>query len=144
MKTLKFRPNPNSGFSLAELMVVIVIIGLLAGLVVPNVMQRFTFAQVKKAEADITAIASALEEYAIMNQGRYPDSLEQLIEPDTETGEKFLDRETLPKDPWGNEYIYYAPDSASPDALVKSLGADGAEGGDGKDSDLDNKTIKNR
>ena len=133
---------PSAGFTLAEIMVVIVLIGLLATVVVPNVLQRLRTGQVGKAKADIVAIESALNDYAIQNNGRYPDSLEPLITPDA-NGLTFLDRETLPKDPWDKEYVYEPPGPGQSKVIVKTLGADGVPGGDGQDADFDNIMIKN-
>lgn len=133
----------KGGFSLAELMVVIVIIGLLATLVVPNVVARLKVAFGGKAKADITALASALDDYAINNGGRYPDSLEELVTPD-ENGHTYLKQKAVPLDPWGNEYLYEAPVPGQPDPRVYTLGADGSPGGDGDGKDLDNWTIQGR
>ena len=75
-------PRPSlrrGGFSLAELMVVIVILGLLATIVVPNVLERLGEASVGAAKTDITSISQALDLYAINNGGRYPETLEELI-----------------------------------------------------------------
>lgn len=132
----------RGGFTLAELMVVIVIIGLLATVVVPNVIGRLFQGQIGKAKADITQIESALQQYAVENNGRYPDTLEVLITPD-KNGNTFLDRDTIPKDPWGNEYGYEPPGPGQPKPLVFSYGADGTPGGEGKDLDFDNQMIKN-
>jgi len=129
------------GFTLAEMMVVIVIIGLLATLVVPNVLQRFAFASRKKAEADIMAIDSALKEYAIANGGKFPDSLETLVTPDV-NGHTFLDRNEVPKDPWGNEYMYESPGPGQPQARVISYGKDGQPGGEADDADMDTMSIR--
>ena len=132
----------RGGFSLAELMVVIVIIGLLATIVVPNVVGRLFQGQIGKAKADIVAIQNALEQYTIENNGRYPDSLEVLVTPDA-NGFTFLDRETVPRDPWDNEYLYEAPGPGQIKPVIRTFGADGAPGGDGKDRDFDNVMIKN-
>jgi len=133
----------RAGFTLAELMVVIVIIGLLATLVVPNVVRKLFVANVTKAKADIVSIAGALDQYAIENGGRYPDSLEALVTPDA-NGFTFLDTETVPKDPWGNPYVYEpgAPGSGHK-YRVLSYGKDGIAGGEADDRDLDNVMIKN-
>jgi general secretion pathway protein G len=133
----------RAGFTLAELMVVIVIIGLLATLVVPNVVRKLFVANVVKAKADIVSIAGALDQYAIENGGRYPDSLEALVTPDA-NGHAFLDTEVVPKDPWGNQYVYEPGASGqSHKYRVLSYGKDGVAGGDGDDRDLDNVMIKN-
>jgi general secretion pathway protein G len=136
------RKNRRSGFSLAELMVVIVIIGLLATLVVPNVMKKLFVANATKAKADITAIEGAVEQYAVENAGRYPDSLDVLVTPD-ENGFTFLKGEVIPKDPWGFEYGYEPPSSGSQKYRVYSYGKDGAPGGEGDSADIDNIKIRN-
>ncbi len=135
------RRNARTGFTLAELMVVIVIIGLLATLVVPNVVRKLFVANVTKAKADIVTIAGAVDQYAIENSGRYPETIEVLVTPD-ENGYTFLDRETVPVDPWGNPYIY-EPASSGGKFRVISYGKDGTPGGEGDDRDLDNVAIKN-
>lgn len=133
--------SPRAGFSLAELMVVIVIIGLLATLVIPNVISRLLSGQVGKAKADIITIETALNTYAVENGGRYPPNLEALVTPD-ENGNTYLDREQVPKDPWGNEYIYEPPGPGQVKPVVKTYGADGVQGGEAKDRDFDNLMIK--
>lgn len=137
------RKNRRAGFTLAELMVVIVIIGLLATLVVPNVMKKLFVANTTKAKADIVSIAGAIEQFAIENAGRYPDSLEALVTPDA-NGFTFLRQETVPKDPWGNEYVYEPPSSGSQKYRVLSYGKDNAPGGEGDDADIDNIRIQNQ
>ena len=132
----------RAGFTLAELMVVIVIIGLLATLVVPNVLQKLFVANVAKAKADITAIASAVDQYTIQNNGRLPESLEALVTPDS-NGFTFLDRESVPLDPWGNPYVFEPPTAGSHKYRVISYGRDGVPGGEADDADLDNIRIKN-
>lgn len=131
------------GFSLAELMVVIVILGLLATIVVPNVMSRLRTAQATAAKVDLGAISQAVELYAIENGGRYPESLEVLILED-ENGKSYLKGyETVPEDPWGHEY-QYDPGSGRSDFEVFTLGADGQRGGEGDDADLSSKDLKKR
>jgi general secretion pathway protein G len=140
---IRFQPTAarNRGFTLAEMMVVIVIIGLLATLVVPNVLSKFAFASKEKAKVDITAIVSALKEYAIRNGGKYPDSLEVLVTPDV-NGNAYLDAKSVPKDPWGHEYLYEPPGPGQPNPIVRSYGKDGQPGGDGDDADFDNLSIQ--
>ena len=135
------RQDPRAGFTLAELMVVIVIIGLLATLVVPNVVSKLGKANKTKAKADIVQIAKAVEDYVIENNGRYPDSIEVLVQED-EHGEAYLKQTTVPKDPWGNPYIYEPPTSGSRKYRVLSYGKDGVPGGDGDDADIDNVMIQ--
>jgi general secretion pathway protein G len=130
----------REGFSLAEMMVVIVIIGLLATLVVPNVIQKLNNAMRGKVKSDIMAIDSALKEYYINNGGRYPDTLEALVTPD-ENGHTYLDQRSIPLDPWKNEYMYEPPASGEPRPRVYSYGKDGQPGGEGDEADVDNWSI---
>ena len=134
---------PRAGFSLAELMVVIVILGLLATIVVPNVLSRLGQATVTTAKIDIAAIDQAIESYRINNMGNAPDSLEILITPDA-NGNTYLKNYTeVPLDPWKNPY-FYVPPSGNQDYRVGSYGTDGQPGGEGEDADIDNFTIKSR
>ena len=137
---MPFAARRRAGFSLAELMVVIVIIGLLATVVVPKVMDRLKDASWGTAKADIASIESALTQYAI-NNGNYPDSLQVLVEPDV-NGRRYLDARAVPQDPWGNEYGYEPPNSSEPDPRIICFGADGVPGGDGDEGDRDNFMIK--
>lgn len=137
------RRGRRAGFSLAELMVVIVIIGLLATMVVPKLFDSFGDAQLTKAKADLTVIDSAILRFATMNSGRFPDSLEQLVTPD-QTGQTYLDRSTVPKDPWNNEYVYYPPRGGESSPTLMSYGKDGSQGGEGKDRDISIQMIKNQ
>lgn len=132
----------RAGFTLAEMMVVIVILGLLATLVVRNVMKNLSSAMGGKAQSDIVAIESALEEYAINNSGRYPDSLEPLVTPDV-NGHTYLKGTVLPKDPWKNEYQYEPPGPGQPLPRIYTLGKDMQPGGEGDDRDVDNIMIRN-
>lgn len=124
------------GFTLAEMMVVIVIIGLLATLVVPNVIGRFVEASRGKARGDIAQLSSALNEYVIRHAGQYPDSLEKLVAPD-ENGYSYIEARVVPLDPWKNAYVYEAPTpgSGEPRAHLVSWGQDGQPG---NADDLDN------
>ena len=135
------RSARKGGFSLAELMVVIVILGLLATLVVPRVVDSLKRAFGGKVKADITVIEQALSEYAVVNGTRYPESLEELIMPD-ENGYKFLNANRVPQDPWGNEYQYDPPMPGQPEPRIYTLGADGQVGGEGENADVSNFTIK--
>ncbi len=128
------------GFSLAELMVVIVILGLLATLVVPNVIGFLFKSQTEIAKMDIMQIDNAVKQFQINNGGKLPESLDRLIEPDS-NGHAFLEMKTVPKDPWKNEYQYWTDGRTY---KITSLGKDGHEGGDGEDADIDSDTIKER
>ncbi len=126
-----------NGFTLVELMLVIIIIGVLAAMVVPSLVGRSQQARVTAANADIrAAIGSALDVFE-MDTGAYPTTsqgLEVLLkEPDDVTGWRgpYLKETKVPVDPWGNEYVYKSPGEHEglPYDLV-SYGKDGKEGGD--------------
>jgi general secretion pathway protein G len=143
IRTRSLARAARAGFSLAELMVVIVILGLIATIVVPNLLQRFGVAQRKKAEIDIASIEQAIDQFAIENNGKLPDSLEMLVTPD-ENGKTFLrGYTTVPLDPWKNPYMYDPP-SAGQEFRVISYGKDGQPGGEGDDADIDSTTIRNQ
>ena len=143
MKKHTLRRNARSGFSLAEMMVVVVIIGLLAATVGKRVIDRLFTSQVGIAKGEIIQIVQALDQFAIENNGRYPDSLDELVTPD-EQGVAYLDGDAAPTDPWGYEYGYEPPEGSTGKPRVYTLGADGSPGGEGKDSDFDNFMIKNK
>ena len=134
------------GFTLIEIMVVLVIISVLVGLVAPNILGRVDEARVTAAQTDIATIEQALEMYRLDNH-RYPSTdqgLQALVEmPNTSPLPKkwnpagYLKKGKLPADPWGGQYQYISPGSAGAFDLY-SLGADGREGGEGYDSDLGN------
>ncbi len=142
------RPSPvrQSGFTLIEIMVVVVILGVLAALVVPNIMSRPDQAKVTVAQTDVKAISSALEMYRLDN-GYYPSSeqgLEALVvmpsgspEPRNWNPDGYLKK--IPQDPWGNPYQYERPGSKNPTSYdLYSLGADARIGGDGFNADIGN------
>lgn len=133
---MKVGSAARRGFTLAELMVVIVILGLLATVVAPNVIGYLTQGKVTKVKADLKALDGAIETYAMRNSGNFPDSIEKLIEPD-EYGNAYLKQTTVPKDPWGNEYLYDPPMSSSGKYRIYSYGKDGIPGGEGEDQDYD-------
>lgn len=122
----------ESGFTLVELMVVIVIIGLLATVVIINVMPASNRAATTKARADIATLEQALDMYRLDNL-RYPtaqEGLQALVAGD------YIRR--LPEDPWRNPYSYESPGPDGRDFRIISLGADGREGGSGEDEDISN------
>lgn len=131
----------RAGFTLAEMMVVIVIIGILATIVVPNVWQKFAMGQAAKVKVDITAITTALNEYAMNNAGKFPDSLDPLVTPDT-NGYRYLSQSKIPKDPWNEEYGYEPPGPGQNEPRVFTLGKDRTQGGEGDNADIDNFVIR--
>jgi general secretion pathway protein G len=134
-------------FTLLELMVVVVILGILAAFIVPRISKRPEDARVTKARIEISNLEQALELY-YLDTGVYPSSdqgLRALIEmPDTgDVSENwkaggYLAKSKLPKDPWGNEYVYMSPGVHNEDYDLYSLGKDGIEGGEGYDADITN------
>jgi len=132
----------RAGFTLVELMVVIVIIGLLATVVAINVLPSQDRAMIGKARADISTLEQAIETYRLDNLD-FPTDLQALVaapvgltNPDRYRPGGYVRR--LPEDPWGNPYGYRRPSSYGGQFDVFSLGADGKEGGEGNDADLGN------
>jgi len=135
----------QSGFSLIELMIVIVILGLLATMLVPKIMDRPDEARVTKTHLDIQAIETALNMYRLDN-GFYPTTeqgLSALVqkpggnpEPRHYSAGGYLEGAGTPKDPWGNEYIYRCPGNEGRSYDIVSLGADGKEDGEGVNQDI--------
>jgi len=133
----------QGGFTLIELMVVILIIGLLATIVVQSLKGATDKAKRVKAEADISEIKTALDRY-YLDVGSYPSSeqgLQALVSaPNTgrvsQGGGDYQGPylEKLPPDPWGNQYVYQSDGNSY---VLKSYGADGVEGGTGKNADID-------
>jgi len=140
------RKKDSRGFTLIELMVVIVILGILAGLIIPRIMGRPDEARQAKARIQIQALETALKLYRLDN-GDYPTTeqgLKALVEPPTvgvlaknwrEGG--YLEKGKVPKDPWGNDFVYLYPGTKG-DFDLLSLGADGEPGADGKNKDITN------
>jgi general secretion pathway protein G len=130
----------EEGFTLVELMVVIVIIGLLATVVLVNVMPSQDKAMATKAKADIATLEQAMEMYRLDNLG-YPsggDGLNALVNPPaTQAGSSRPGGyvKSLPKDPWGRPYQLAVPGRSGPFDIY-SLGGDGAPGGEGENADI--------
>ncbi len=130
----------SAGFTLIELMVVLVIIGVLAALIVPNVLDRADDARVTAARTDVNNLVQALKLYKLDNQ-RFPSAdqgLEALVRKPSAgvappNWKPYLDK--LPNDPWGRPYQYINP-GVKGEIDVFSLGADGAAGGDGNNADI--------
>ena len=140
----------HNGFTLIELMVVIVILGILAGLIIPRIMGRPEEAKQLKAKIQIESVETALKLYKLDN-GSYPETeqgLEALIEqPETGTIPKkwkkkgYLEKGKLPKDPWGNDFVYLSP-GVHGDYDIISYGADGVPGGEDKNKDINSWEIE--
>ncbi len=130
----------STGFTLIELMVVLVILGVLAALIVPNVLDRADDARVTAARTDVNNLMQALKLYKLDNQ-RYPTAEQGLqallVKPTTgpipTNWKSYLDK--LPNDPWGRSYQYLNP-GVKGEIDVLSFGADGQPGGEGKNADI--------
>ena len=142
---MKFNPATlrrriQDGFTLIELMVVLLIIGVLAALIVPNVLDRADDARVTAAKTDVNNLMQALKLYRLDNQ-RYPTAEQGLAAlltkpaaaPVPPNWKSYLD--LLPNDPWGKPYVYLNP-GVKGEVDVMSLGADGQAGGEGKNADI--------
>jgi general secretion pathway protein G len=135
----------NKGFTLIELMAVLVILGILATIVVVNVSPVFQRANLEKVRADMAQTTKALELYKF-NEMTYPNTsqgLDALITPHSELKNPFLFPDggyisSIPLDPWGREYLYIYPPQKSRNFDLFTLGADGLEGGTGENTDLGN------
>ena len=136
----------EAGFTLIELMIVIVILGLLAAIVMPRIVGETDKARYGTARAQMRVLEDALKRYKL-DHGVYPTTeqgLDALVMQPTAgdipeqwpTG-GYLDRQEIPLDPWGNLYIYISPGANSPDFDLVSLASDGLEGGEGFDADIE-------
>lgn len=145
MKHAQLQNNKKfSGFTLIEIMVVMVILGILAALIVPKIMGRPDEARIVAAKQDMSSIMQALKLYKLDNQ-RYPSTeqgLQALVKkpttmplPNNWKAGGYLER--LPIDPWGNAYQFLNPGEHG-ELDILSFGADGASGGEGNDADIGN------
>jgi general secretion pathway protein G len=137
------RPDER-GFTLIEIMVVVIIIGLLAAVIVPQVIDKVDQARITKARSDIQGLETALQMYRLDNS-KYPTTdqgLQALITQPTDPSIRhwrvggYLQR--ISKDPWGAEYQYQAPGTHGKEYDLYTLGADGQPGGDGVNADIGN------
>jgi general secretion pathway protein G len=142
----QFSHKRETGFTLIELMVVIVILGILAMAIAPKIMGRPDEARQVKAQMDIASLETALKLYRLDN-GIYPTT-EQGLQALVQTPDKapparnwkkggYLEKGKIPKDPWGNAFVYLSPGIRG-DYDILSYGADGMPGGDGFDKDITN------
>ena len=141
MSISQHKPPHQAGFTLLELLVVMVIIGLLVGYVAPQYFSQLGKSEVKAARAQVAAIGKALDIYRLDN-GHYPSQeqgLNALVErpaDDKNWAGPYLAK-AVPPDPWGNSYIYKVPGEHG-DYDVISYGKDGKPGGSGEDADIRN------
>ena len=137
----------KKGFTLIEVMAVIVILGILATIIGPNISSFLQRANLEKVTADIKQIESALQLYK-MNELTFPTTdqgLQSLVVPPSDLKRPssypeggYLNSPQVPQDPWGREYLYLYPGLKNPSYDVYTLGADGVEGGTGENADLGN------
>jgi general secretion pathway protein G len=139
----------HRGFTLIEIMVVVVIIGLLAAVIVPQVVDKVDQARVAKAKQDITSLETALTMYRLDNS-KYPTTdqgLSALVTQPTDPNIRhwrpggYIKR--ISKDPWGNDYQYVYPGTHGGEFDLYSLGADNQPGGEGTDADVGNWNAEN-
>lgn len=135
------RQNRSRGFTLLELLVVLVILGLLAGYVAPKYFAQVGKSEVKTAKAQIVALENALDQYRI-DTSRYPSTEQGLAALNTKPADEprwdgpYL-KKAVPNDPWGKPYLYRVPGEHGEIDLY-SLGRDGTPGGTGNDADITN------
>lgn len=140
---MKYSTHPQRGFTLIEMLVVLVIIGMLAGLVGPRLFGRVDSSKIKTVEVQVKMFKGSLETFRL-DVGRFPTQAEGLLvlnQAPTEEGARtrwrgpYLDQD-VPLDPWGNPYLYSLPGANGQPFALYSLGADGKRGGEGTDADL--------
>ena len=143
VRTERVGRRPRAGFTLIELIVVIIVIGLLAGLVGPQIVRHVSDASITTAKAQLELLDVALESYRLDN-GRFPSTEQGLAAlRDRPSGATLPGwrgpylRKPVPMDPWGHPYVYRAPGVRNPAGYdLSSLGRDGRVGGTGEDADL--------
>ncbi len=131
----------SGAFTLIELMVVMVILGILATLIMPKIMERPEQAKRTKAKVQIELFRSALQQFKL-DTGRYPTTAEGLEALATDPGnvkgyQKGGYMEKVPQDPWGNKYVYQCPGKSNRDFDITCYGADGQPSGTGYDADIE-------
>jgi general secretion pathway protein G len=142
--------KPQSGFTLIEIMVVVVILAVLGALVVPKIIENVDKARVTRAQSDIRGIETALDLYRLDNF-KYPTTEQGLQALVTQPNDPTITNwraggylPTLPKDPWGNIYQYQSPGADGRDYDIISYGRDGKPGGEGYDADISTSTLDPR
>jgi len=136
----------QKGFTLIEIMVVVIILGLLAGLVLPRILGQEDKARVETAKVQIRSLESALDAFKLDN-GFYPSTeqgLDALIRkpevgriPTKWSEGGYLKPARIPKDPWGKDFVYLSPGNEGREYEISSYGADNEPGGEGKNADIE-------
>jgi general secretion pathway protein G len=137
----------SSGFTLIEIMVVVVILAVLGALVVPKILENVDKARVTRAQSDIRAIETALDLYRLDNF-KYPTTeqglqalVKQPVDPSITNYRAGGYLQAMPKDPWNNPYQYTSPGADGRDYDITSFGRDGKPGGEGYDADISTATL---
>ena len=124
-----------SGFTMIELLVVIVILGLLASLVAPNFFSKLSSSERSIAKTQMSALSMALDTYRL-DMGSYPEKIEYLREQAHPRWDGPYLPKAIPLDPWGNPYLYKKPGDDGKPFDLRSYGADGSPGGDDNNADI--------
>ena len=135
----------NSAFTLIEMLVVLAIIAILGGVAGLKIIQNIDKAKVTSAKAQISIFCKAIDNYKL-HTGIFPDYLEDLMEAPTDVkgwDGPYIEGTGIPLDPWDNSYDYFPPDVDGREYTVMSYGADGEEGGEGINADIDNYSLTN-
>jgi general secretion pathway protein G len=142
--------NRQSGFTLIEIMVVVVILAVLGALVVPKILENVDKARVTRAQSDIRAIQTALDLYRLDNF-KYPTTeqglqalVKQPVDPTITNYRSGGYLGSMPKDPWNNPYQYISPGADGRDYEITTYGRDGKPGGEGYDADISTTTLDQR
>jgi general secretion pathway protein G len=144
-RDLREKKKPMAGFTLIEIMVVVMIMGMLATVVGVAVIDRYEKAKRETAKAQISNLMSALNNYYLDNS-RFPTTeqgLKALVQKPTSSPQPpnyptngYLGSQSVPLDPWGNEYLYFCPGQNNQPFTIESYGADGLTGGEDKNADV--------
>ena len=112
---------------------------LVVSLIVPNVLEQFRSTRCPKTHTDVQVLVTALHEYAVRHDGHYPDTLDELVVPDA-SGDRYLQAQRLPSDPWKRPYNYEPPDPAV-GRVAPHVWTNGSDGRPGGDDDFDSAAL---
>lgn len=132
------KTHKHLGFTLVELLIVMVILGLLASIVAPRMFSKVDSAREGTAKAQMQVLATSLDSYRL-DIGYYPQNLDELLSSEQKMWDGPYFPQKIPLDPWGNEYSYSpsSEDKSSEMFMLKSFGRDGKPGGEGEDADVE-------